>query len=209
MEQKGFFISLEGVEGTGKSTHSLMLSETLESEGHEVVRTAEPGGTTIGQNIRKILLDPSNSAMEPVTELLLYAAARRQHIQELILPALDAGKTVITDRFADSTIAYQGTGRGLDMALISELDFIVTNGLKPDLTLLLDLDVKEGLSRNRSAGKRDRLELEDIAFHKRVREGFFLIAENEPSRVKVISASGNKDEVHERIRKVIAEALPA
>ncbi|KKL58607.1 hypothetical protein LCGC14_2223660, partial [marine sediment metagenome] len=199
----GLFISFEGVEGSGKSTQAKMAADALTKEGRPVVLTAEPGGTPISQAIREVLLDSSHGAMEPVTELLLYAAARRQHLYELILPALDEGKVVITDRFSDSTSAYQGAGRGLEMGLIAELDRMVTGGLKPDLTLIFDIDVEEGLMRNRGAGKRDRLELEDVEFHKRVREGFLDIANNEPERVKIVQVSGDKDEVHEKVMAVI------
>ncbi len=203
VRNKGMFISFEGVEGSGKSTQARMAAEALKNEGRRVVLTSEPGGTPISQGIREVLLDSSHGAMEPVTELLLYAAARRQHLYELILPALDEGKVVITDRFSDSTSAYQGTGRGLEMGLIRELDRMVTGGLKPDLTLILDIDVEEGLMRNRGAGKRDRLELEDVEFHKRVREGFLDIANNEPERVKLVQVGGDKDEVHARVMAVI------
>ncbi len=203
----GLFISFEGVEGSGKSTQAKMAADALIKEGRPVVLTAEPGGTPISLSIREVLLDSSHGAMEPVTELLLYAAARRQHLYELILPALDEGKVVITDRFSDSTSAYQGTGRGLEMGLIAELDRMVTGGLKPDLTLIFDIDVEEGLMRNRGAGKRDRLELEDVEFHKRVREGFLDIANNEPERVRLVQVGGDKDEVHEKVMAVIRKTL--
>ncbi|MCK4911690.1 MAG: dTMP kinase [Thermodesulfovibrionales bacterium] len=204
---KGMFISFEGGEGAGKSTHVRMAAEALEAEGHEVIMTAEPGGTPISQCIRGVLLDTAHQAMEPVTELLLYAAARRQHLQELILPALEEGKVVITDRFSDSTAAYQGTGRGLDMRLIEELDRIVTGGIKPELTVLLDMDVELGLERNRGAGKQDRLEMEQVEFHKRVREGFLAIAKAEPERVKLVDASGSKQEVQTLVMEAMREAL--
>ena len=204
---KGLFISFEGVEGAGKSTHLRMLAQALKAEGHEVLTTAEPGGTPISQCIREVLLDTAHVAMRPVTELLLYAAARRQHLEELIVPALDEGKVVITDRFSDSTTAYQGTGRGLDLALIAELDQIVTGGLRPDITVLLDMDVEQGLERNRSAGKRDRLELEEVEFHKRVRQGFLAIAKAEPERVKLIDASGSKEEVQALVMQAVRKAL--
>ena len=204
---KGLFISFEGVEGAGKSTHVRMVAEILETEGREVLTTAEPGGTPISQCIRGVLLDSKHAAMDPVTELLLYAAARRQHLKELILPALDAGKVLITDRFSDSTTAYQGTGRGLDMQLIAELDRIVTGGLRPDLTVLLDMDVEQGLERNRGAGKRDRLEMEQVEFHRRVREGFLTIAKAEPGRVKLIDASGSKEQVQARVMEAVRKVL--
>jgi dTMP kinase len=200
---RGIFISFEGCEGSGKSTQAKLLAEALEGTGRKVVLTAEPGGTQISQRLREVLLDPEHTAMEPVTELLLYAAARRQHLAEKIIPALREGKVVITDRFSDSTRAYQGTARGLDMELIDTLDKIATEGLKPELTIILDLDEEEGLKRNRSCGKRDRLELEDVSFHKKVREGFLLIAKDEPQRVKIISASQKKNKVHKEIMQQV------
>jgi dTMP kinase len=199
----GTFISFEGIEGTGKSTQARLLAEALRAEGREVVLTAEPGGTSIGERIREVLLDTGHGAMEHVTELLLYAAARRQHLEELIKPALEEGKVVVTDRFSDSTAAYQGTGRGLDMELIEELDRMVTGGLVPDLTLLLDMDVEEGLERNRGAGKRDRLELEDVEFHRKVREGFREIARAEPGRGKTVDATEPQEEVHAQVMRLV------
>lgn len=202
----GLFISLEGIEGTGKSTQTRILADAIRESGREVVQTVEPGGTDISRAIRGLLLDVNHGAMDAMTELLLYAAARRQHMAEVILPALERGAVVVTDRFSDSTVAYQGYARGLDMALIRKLDEMVTGGLKPHLTLLLDLDVEVGLRRNKGANKVDRLELEDVAFHRRVREGFHAIAKAEPARVKMIDASGSLDDVSRAIRESVAKA---
>lgn len=202
----GLFISLEGIEGTGKSTQTRILADAIRESGREVVLTVEPGGTDISRAIRGLLLDVNHGAMDAMTELLLYAAARRQHMAELILPALGRGAVVVTDRFSDSTVAYQGYARGLDMSLIQKLDGMVTGGMRPNLTLLLDMDVETGLRRNKGAGKVDRLELEDVAFHKRVREGFLSIAKAEPARVKVIDASGSLDDVARKIRDAVAKA---
>jgi dTMP kinase len=204
---KGAFISFEGTEGSGKSTHVEMLAKHLESEGYECLLTVEPGGTAIGFKIRELLLSLEHEAMDPVTELLLYSAARKQHLEEVILNALDEGKVVITDRFSDSTQAYQGTARGLDQELIVELDRITTGGIKPDLTILLDINPETGLYRNRRSGKEDRLELEDIDFHKRVREGFLAIQQAEPERVKIVDAGRSIHEAHGEIVRLVEEYL--
>jgi dTMP kinase len=186
---KGLFISFEGIEGSGKSTQSQQLADHFRKKGFSVVMTAEPGGTRISVQIRKLLLSTENMEMTPLTELLLYNAARVQHIGQVILPALDRGEIVITDRFSDSTTAYQGYGRGIDLKLIDSLDLLATGRRRPHLTILLDVDVETGLKRNRAVNKRDRLELEEISFHKRVRKGFISIAAKEPDRVKRIDCS--------------------
>ena len=204
---KGIFISFEGIEGTGKTTQAKLLSDYLRGRGHSTVLTEEPGGTPIGLRIREVLLKVEHKEMHPVTELLLYNASRCQHINEIILPAVNAGKAVITDRFSDSTLAYQGYGRGLDKALIKTLDMITTGGLKPDLTILLDIDVETGLKRNRSAGKIDRLELEDISFHKKVQSGYLDLAAKEPGRVKIIKAGGGIDEIHNAVVREVNKFL--
>jgi dTMP kinase len=203
----GTFISFEGIEGTGKSTQARLLAHALTERGHSVVLTAEPGGTELGQRIRSLLLDVRHSGMEPVTELLLYSAARRQHLSKVILPALEEGKVVITDRFSDSTLAYQGYARGLDRELIARLDTWVTGGRKPHLTLLLDTDVETGLTRNRQAEKVDRLELEDVAFHRRVREGFRKIREEEPERVLLVEVTDGIEDIHGTILSLVLDFL--
>jgi dTMP kinase len=203
----GTFISFEGIEGTGKSTQARLLARALTERGHSVVLTAEPGGTELGQRIRSLLLDVRHSGMEPVTELLLYSAARRQHLSKVILPALEEGKVVITDRFSDSTLAYQGYARGLDRELIASLDTWVTGGRKPHLTLLLDTDVETGLTRNRQAEKVDRLELEDVAFHRRVREGFRKIREEEPERVLLVEVTDGIEDIHGTILSLVLDFL--
>jgi dTMP kinase len=205
--KKGLFISFEGIEGSGKSTQAKLLKEYLLKSKYNVVLTVEPGGTLIGEEIRRILLSLENKNMLPKTELLLYNASRAQHIEELILPSLEGGKVVITDRFTDSTIAYQGYGRGIDLSLILDIDRIVNNSLRPDVTILLDLDVEEGLRRNRGINKRDRLEFEEIEFHKRVRVGYLEIASKERDRIKIIDASGSIEDVHEKIKCIITEVL--
>lgn len=204
---KGFFLSLEGIEGTGKSTQARLLAERLRGQGSRVVLTAEPGGTKIGTRIREVLLSTEHAEMAALTELLLYNAARAQHLSQLILPALDRGDTVITDRFSDSTMAYQGFGRGLDSVMIDEIDQVATGRLRPDLTIVLDIDVATGLRRNREANKVDRLEQEEVAFHERVRKGFIQLVAREPKRMRMIDASAPVNDVHRLIAEAVADFL--
>ena len=205
-KRKGIFITFEGGEGSGKTTHSKKVAEYLSKEGFKVVCTHEPGGTRIGKLLRGILLHPENLDLLPGTELFLYAAERRQHIEEVIEPALKEGKIVISDRFLDATTAYQGYGRRLNKRLVRTLNEIATSGIRPDLTILLDLDPKLGL-RRAILGKGDRLEQEEIAFHKRVREGYLKIAKEEPGRVKVVKVKENIEKTGETIKKYVDEVL--
>lgn len=202
-----FFISFEGIEGSGKSTQARLLYEYLSKKGYTVILTGEPGGTEIGLKIRELLLSVEHKGMIPITELLLYNASRVEHIKEIILPAINRGAIVITDRFSDSTIAYQGYGRGIDLNLISSIERAVTGGLRPDITILLDLDVEIGLKRNRGINKTDRLELEDVEFHKKVRSGYLEIAAKEPERIKVIDASQNIEVIHNRIVGIVTDFI--
>ncbi len=204
---KGIFISFEGIEGTGKSTQARLLYEYLEGKGFEVILTEEPGGTQIGLKIREILLSLEYREISSMTELLLYNASRSQHIQEVILPAIHRGAIVITDRFSDSTIAYQGYGREIDLNLIDSLDRVSTKNLRPDITILLDVDVEIGLKRNRGIQKTDRLELEDIEFHKKVRKGYLEIAAKESERIKVISASESIEAIHSQIISLVTKMI--
>jgi len=204
---KGRFISFEGIEGTGKSTQAKLLHEYLRGKGFDVLLTEEPGGTRIGRRIRELLLSVEHKEMKAATELLLYFASRAQHIDELIRPAIDRGVFVITDRFTDSTIAYQGYGRGIDLDLIESIDMIATGRLRPQLTILLDTDVETGLKRNKGINKTDRLELEDIEFHQRVRNGYHRLAANEPARIKMVDVSGNIEEVHRTVVRRISDLL--
>ena len=204
---KGKFISFEGIEGTGKSTQAKLLQQGLLGLGYEVILTEEPGGTLISLRIREILLSVDHTNMKPLTELLLYNAARAQHIEEVILPALNRGAVVITDRFTDSTFAYQGYGRGIDLKLLESIDRIATNGLRPDMTMLLDLDVETGLKRNRRINKTDRLELEDVEFHERVRKGYHELAAKEPERIKVLDASVGIEELKIIIARIIPDFI--
>jgi dTMP kinase len=203
---KGTFLSFEGIEGSGKSTQAKLLYQHLKKRGIDVMLTAEPGGTRIGKRIRTVLLSVEHVEMSPLTELLLYNASRAQHIHEVIIPALGRGTTVITDRFTDSTIAYQGYGRGLDLGMIDEIDRIATGRFRPDITLLLDLEVTTGLLRNRGLNKSDRLEREDISFHEKVRKGYHRIAAQEPLRVKLVRAINGAEEVHRNIIRIMSQA---
>lgn len=210
---KGIFITFEGVEGSGKTTQIELLEKALEAKGLQVIKTQEPGGTKIGAMIRKILLDSRNKEIDPMTELMLYSASRAQHIKEVIIPAVKEGKIVLCDRFSDATVAYQGYGRGLDLEGIRKLDLFLTGGMKPSITIILDLDPEKGLLRakkriekNRSL-KEGRIEQEGFSFHKRVREGYLKLAEEEPDRIKVIGADLPVEEVHKRIIEVVEERL--
>lgn len=204
---KGIFISFEGIEGSGKSTQANLLYKYLIDKGLEVILTEEPGGTRIGKKIRRLLLDSKNKDILPITELFLYCASRAQHINEVIIPSLNKGVIVITDRFSDSTFAYQGYGRGIDLNIIFTIDKLSTSSLRPDITFLLDLDVKIGLKRNQGINKADRLELEDIDFHNRVRKGYIELASKEPDRIKLIDASKNITFTHNKIVKLTMNFL--
>ena len=203
--KKGFFITLEGPDGCGKTTQSKLLKEYLLKKGSAVLHTREPGGTTFAENLREIILNPRYHIF-PMAELFLYEASRAQHTEEVIRPALRSKKTVICERYTDATYAYQGYGRGLDLSVIKTLNRIATAGLAPDLTIVLDIGVREGLARAKgnSRGKKgDRLERENRAFHERVRKGYFALAKKEPRRIKIVSAEGSIQEVRDRIRALV------
>ncbi len=204
---KGKFIVLEGIEGVGKTTQIPLLKEYLESNDIPVITTLEPGGTKIGQKIREILLNFNLSKMDHITELLLFNAARTQHINEIIMPALKKGTWVISDRYSDSTLAYQGYGRGFSNSIINDIDQISTKCFKADLTIILDLPVEIGLNRNSKIGKKDRLELESIKFHERVRKGFHKIVKTKEN-VEIINTEDKSIElVQKLIQNVIQEFL--
>ncbi len=196
--KQGYLITFEGAEGSGKSTQIRNATAFLKKKGRSVVMLREPGGTRISEAIREILLDKRLTEMAPVTELLLYLAARAQIVREKILPALNQGKVVISDRFEDSTRAYQGFGRQLSMEAIEQASKLVRGVLKPDLTFVLDIDVAKGLKRG---GRHDRIERESLKFHERVRRGFLAIAKKEPKRVMVLDASKPVDFVSQKIRE--------
>ncbi len=201
---RGFFIALEGGEGAGKSTQARLLARHLEDRGHDVVVTREPGGTSAGQAIRAIVLDPATGALAPRAEALLYAADRAHHVATVIRPALDHGASVITDRYLDSSLAYQGAGRTLDPAEIEELSRWATEGLLPDITVILDLDPEIGLTR---VGRPDRLEAEPVDFHRRVRKAFLARAAEAPDRYVVIAADRPVAEVADNLARAVDRAL--
>jgi len=209
----GSFITFEGIEGSGKSTQIRMLFAHLKARDIEVKMTREPGGTIIGEKVRGILLDPTTKGLIPRAELLLYAAARLQHIDEIIQPALDEGKVVLCDRFMDATIAYQGYGREIPLNEVKVVNSLVTVDLKPDLTLLLDLPVEVGLRRARERNQADaasatsRFEEEDLVFHQRVREGYLAVAAAERARIKIIPADQPVEKVAKQVQGVVARAL--
>ncbi len=195
---RGLFVTFEGGEGVGKTTQINRIYDTLTSKGHSVVKTLEPGGTRLGIDIRTILLHQDKNPVYKQCELFLYLADRAQHVQEMILPALEEGKIVLCDRFNDSTLAYQGTARNLDIKLLRSLCKAAADGLVPDLTLFLDLDPKIGLARAKKKDAHDRLERENLEFHTKVREGFLSLVEEEPKRFHVIDASQAIDVVYEQ-----------
>lgn len=199
------FLTFEGVEGCGKSTQLRMLAERLRGLGHDVRATREPGGTPTGERLRAILLDPSEVALDPLAEFLLFEADRRQHVMEVIRPALQTGAWLLCDRFADSTEAYQAAGRGLEEELIATIDARVRDGLEPDLTLLYDLDAAEGLSRARQRdGGAGRFESAELALHERVRARFLEIARREPDRVVVVPAHADVDAVFAETWRIVS-----
>lgn len=216
---RGKLIVFEGVEGCGKSTQLQRLRDhlaqdqsfqALQSQGiiPQLLTTREPGGTELGIGLRRLLLDSQHQVViAPRAELLLYAADRAQHIEEMILPALEAGSWVLCDRFTDSTVAYQGYGRGLDLALIQELNQVATAGLVPDLTLWLALDVEQGLARAQQRGSRDRMEQADLAFHQRVQQGFETLAQQRPERRAKIDGLQSPDAVAAAINAVVQDYL--
>ncbi|HQB94499.1 MAG TPA: dTMP kinase [Candidatus Omnitrophota bacterium] len=194
--KKGVFITFEGAEGSGKSTQIRNAASFFRHQKRQVVLLREPGGTRISEAIRSVLLDRGNRGMSHVTELLLYLSARAQIVHEKILPALRSGKVVICDRFEDSTLAYQGYGRGIPLPLIREVSRLVRGTLRPDLTFVLDIDIKKGLSRG---GRHDRIEREAFSFHQKVRRGFLALARKEPRRVIVVDSGQPLPEVSRRV----------
>lgn len=208
----GAFITFEGADGSGKSTQLRRLAARLDLGGVPHLVTREPGGTSAGLEIRRLVLEPRLPALVPDAELLLYAADRAQHVREVILPAIAGGLVVLSDRFTDATVAYQGFGRGLDRTLIEGLNRIATSGLEPDLTVVFDLDVDEAMRRLAvRAGEEapTRFDLEAREFHERVRNGYLTVARENPDRVRVVDASGTVDEVEARILEIVTAVLPS
>jgi len=205
----GAFITFEGIDGCGKSTQLRILASELRVRRVDVVTTREPGGTSLGRKLRAALLDVDEQ-VDPLAELFVFAADRAQHVRQLLLPALAANKVVLSDRYADATVAYQGAGRGFDRALVQELVQLATGGLKPDLTLLFDLSVPESAVRTRkrvALKHTDRLDIEDAEFHTRVRNAYLEIARAEPDRVRVIDARNSVPETQELVMDIVMPFL--
>jgi dTMP kinase len=212
--ERGRFITFEGLDGSGKSTQCKQAAAWLASQGVETVTTHEPGGTQLGGAIRELFLDSRWGRMDGVVELLLVSASRRQHVIEVIEPALARGVTVLCDRFVDSSWAYQGSGRGVPAEQVAHAESLATGGLRPDLTLLFDLPAEAARARGKSPrraarGAVDRLDAEELAFYERVRAGFLGRARAEPARFRIIDSSGAKEHTAERVRSVLRELLPA
>jgi len=206
----GTFITFEGIDGSGKSTQLRLLANFLRAQECDIVVTREPGGTPLGLRLRAALLD-AQEQVDPLTELLVFAADRAQHVRRLLRPALQGGKIVLSDRYADATVAYQGAGRGFSPELIAKIVQLATEGLKPDLTLLFDQSVEACLerTRRRTEGKLkgDRLDAEDPAFHARVRKEYLRIARAEPNRVKLVDTSGSVEETHTQVKRLVVSFL--
>jgi dTMP kinase len=202
---KGKFITLEGSEGSGKSTQSALIMEYLKARNLPVMLLREPGGVKVSEKIREILLDVKNTAIADECETLLYMAARAQLVKEVLKPALDKGQIVICDRFLDSTVAYQGWGNGVDKEAIGRIGEFAVGGLKPDLTLLFDIDTKQGLSRTNT--EKDRIELRSLEYHNRVRQGYLDLAKKEPKRIKVIQVDAPKEVIFERVKSYLDKVL--
>ncbi|GMQ77292.1 MAG: dTMP kinase [Gammaproteobacteria bacterium] len=207
MADRGRFITVEGIEGAGKSTQMAVIGEFLDQQGIRVVVTREPGGTHLSEAVRELLLDPDNRGMSADTELLLVFAARAEHLHKVIRPALEAGDWVLSDRFTDATFAYQGGGRGIAAARIAVLEEWVQNGLRPDLTLLLDVPVEAGLARIAGRGQPDRFEREDREFFQRIRASYLQRAAAEPRRFRRIDASAPVEQVSRSVLDSVGALL--
>lgn len=208
----GTFITFEGIDGSGKSTQMRLLASVLRLRGLEVVTTREPGGTQLGNRLRAALLD-AQEQVDPLAELLVFAADRAQHVRTLLRPALESNHIVLSDRYADATVAYQGAGRGFPPELIAEIVALATGGLKPDMTLIFDLSVAECIARTgrRADGRQreDRLDAEDAEFYTRVRNAYLELAAREPERIRLIDATGSVEETHARVLETVMPFLSA
>lgn len=206
-KRKGLLITVEGGEGVGKTTNIAFIADQLRANGIALVQTREPGGTPLAEQIRGVLLEARAEPVAPMAELLLVFAARAQHLAQLVLPALQAGKWVLCDRFTDATYAYQGGGRQLDQTVIAELEQLVQGAFRPDITLLLDLPVSEGLARAGARGELDRFEQEQLAFFERVRGVYLERARRFPRQYRVVDASGSLDQVQANIAQILQQLL--
>lgn len=207
---RGKFITFEGIDGSGKSTQLRLIAGDLRVRGLNVLTTLQPGGTPLGRRLREAFLE-TEEAVHPMAELLLFAADRAQHVNFLIKPALQDGRVVISDRYADATAAYQGAGRGFDPAVVSNVIELATGGLKPDLTLFFDISVESAIRRTASRGDeetvKNRMDKETAEFYQRVRDGYLAIADADPKRFRIVEADASIDEVHKRALKVVDEFL--
>jgi dTMP kinase len=207
---RGLFITFEGIDGCGKSTQREMLAEQLRQRGFEVVVTREPGGTVIGEDIRRVLVSDASVHIAATTELLLYGAARAQHVAELISPSLEAGRVVISDRYTDSTVAFQGYGRGLDLEIVERVNRFATGGLVPDLTIVFDLDpamARMRLGSRPVGGLLGAFDDQHADFHERMRTGYLKMAREEPQRIRVVDASGSAEETHSNVMALVLPKL--
>lgn len=207
--KQGMFITFEGPEGAGKTTILNKLSDVLQRQGYKVLQTREPGGISISEQIREVLLNKDNVAMDERTEALLYAAARRQHLVEKVLPALEEGTMVLCDRFIDSSLAYQGFARGLGVDAVYQINRFAIGETMPNLTLYFDIDPKEGLARIQANEEREvnRLDMEQLSFHEKVREGYLMLVERFPERIKIVDASASIDAVLEKSLVIIQDYI--
>lgn len=203
----GLFISLEGPDGSGKTTQIQLLQEFLIERGYEVVLTREPGGTDISEQVRKIILDVNNEKMSNMTELLLYTAARAQLVDEIIRPALEAGKVVICDRFYDSSAVYQGIAREMGVDMVYQLNEEALQGILPDITFLMDMDAEEGIQRKKKQATLDRLEKENLEFHQKVVEGYRSLAKRNSQRIKVLNATDSIDQIQKQMRQYLLRQI--
>ena len=209
MKQRGIFITFEGMDGSGKTTQMHRLAERLRSQGRTVTETVEPGGPPISQKIRRILLDSANQELSPTTEILLYFASRAQNVDQWILPALGRGEIVLSDRFTDSSLVYQGVGRGLGILTVNDLERIACRGLKPDLTILVDVDAEASLARARSRNQAEphcetRMDDQAIEFHLKVHQAYHALAAAEPERVKLVDGRAGMDEIEREVWSIVS-----
>jgi len=203
--QKGLFITFEGTDGSGKTTQITLIKEFLSNKGYEVVLSREPGGTRVSELIRDLILDPANVEIYPLTEMILYAASRAQHVAQVIKPAIDMGKIVICDRFVDSSYAYQGCGRGVDLKIVTDVNRVAIDGMIPDITFFLDIDPEIAIARRINSTGADRIEQEKIDFHTRVYDGYKKMALLYPDRIKTIDANKSIEEISFQINEYLME----
>lgn len=203
--QKGLFITFEGTDGSGKTTQIRLMKEYINNKGYEVVLSREPGGTRVSELIRDLVLDPANVEIYPLTEMILYAASRAQHVAQVIRPAIDMGKIVICDRFVDSSYAYQGCGRGVDLKIVTDVNRVAIDGMIPDITFFLDIDPEIAIARRINSTGADRIEQEKIDFHTRVYDGYKKMALLYPDRIKTIDANKSIKEISSQINEYLTE----